>query len=91
MEKRDLTDADRARRAAMGARLRQLREQTNLSLDELARLAGIGQPGHRNGPTIGSWEREGGVTFDTALKVVETLAGRLGRSKAEVLAYIAWG
>lgn len=43
------------------------------------------------GPTIGAWEREGGTTLDTALKVAETLAILLGRSGSDVLNYIAWG
>lgn len=91
MRKLNPTAAEDARRKSIGARLRQLREQSGFSLDELAESAGVGKPGKRNGPTIGAWEREGGATFDTALKVAEALAAKLGRSRVEVLSFIAWG
>lgn len=82
---------ERAKRIALGARVKQLREQCGLSQDDLAEMAGIGRPGRRSGPTIGAWEREGGATLDTVLKVVEAFAARLGRRRADLLAYIAWG
>ena len=74
-----------------GARLRQLREQAGLSQDELAQIAGVGQPGRRNGPSIGAWERTGGAQLEAAVKVCEALARVLGRAKAEILAYVVWG
>ena len=91
MRKQNPTPDLDEKRKAIGARVRQLREQADMTLDDLAAIAGIGVPGHRSGPTVGAWEREGGATLDTVLKVAETLASKLGRSRVEVLSYIAWG
>lgn len=77
----------------MGRRVRELRHQANLTLAELATLAGVGNLNKKKGggATISYWELGGSASAVIAGKVADALAGKLKRGRAELLAYIVWG
>lgn len=85
MAQRPIDDPDR------GARIRQLREAAGHTRDSLAAAAGIGKPGRRNGATIGEWEDGCNGTVSGLLAIVSALAVSLGRSKADLLTFVAFG
>lgn len=67
----------------LGDRIRKAREQSGLTLDALAQESGVARQ------SIGPWEagaRTPGAA--TLAQVVRVLAGRLGASEAELLAWI---
>lgn len=74
----------------MGRRLRMLRREAGYTLDEVAKLAGIGGAAGRNGPSVGRMETRGPGHVGPLLRICEVLGKKLDRARREVLGCVAW-